>query len=160
MCELLAIERVFNNIKIDKKGYVYFMSYVINYPGDWFASQAHAASSSDKDATVYTGKASYYKGTGRKTASGEAYDSDAMAGAMTGEKVKDLPATVTVSRGNVSIEVRINDRGPFETGPDGKAIRPLKPHPTRVIDLTPAAFKALFGDTKVGVGDVQVRIPK
>jgi rare lipoprotein A len=134
------------------------MSYVLNYPGDWFVSQAGAAETPNNEGTVYTGKASWY--TGKKTANGERFDPNAMAGAMTDDKVEDLPTKVTVSRGDVSIEVRINDRGPFQKGPDNKLIRPLQPHRTRVIDLIPAAFKALFGNTDIGVGDVQVRVPK
>lgn len=41
-----------------------------------------------------------------------------------------------------SIHVTVTDRGPYIDG--------------RVIDLTPAAFQALFGSTKIGVGPVVV----
>lgn len=133
---------------------------MLNYPGDWFVPQAGAAGPSDRKETVYTGKASYYEGPSDTTSSGERFDPNAMAGAMTRDKVKHLPTTVTVSHGDVSIDVRINDRGPFLMGPDGKVVKPYQPHRTRVIDLTPAAFKALFGNKDIGVGEVQVRVPK
>jgi len=118
---------------------------------------------------VFTGYASYYNLPGKTTASGEKFDASAMTGAMTAEKVPTLPKDVKVEytktdkngkATTVSISVKVNDRGPFAVDSKGKAIKPLKPHPTRVIDLSPAAFKALAGSLEVGVIQVTVRVPQ
>jgi rare lipoprotein A (peptidoglycan hydrolase) len=115
----------------------------------------------------FSGDATYYKLPGRKTASGDEFDSNKMAAAMTAEKVK-LGETVTVAysyedeRGNTvtrTISVVVNDRGPFARDADGKAKRPLQPAPERVIDLTPAAFMKLAGTTKPGHVPVTVTVP-
>ncbi len=54
------------------------------------------------------------------------------------------------------IKVKVNDRGPFERSKDGKALRPLRPDPGIIIDLTPAAFRAMVGS--LGPGKVYVRV--
>src|SRR5262249_6506284 len=116
--------------------------------------------------TVYEGEATFYDLRGFKTASGERFDPTAMKGAMTAEKVP-LDTKVTVdythyaANGPVKtrIHVTINDRGPFAVGPDGRALRPLHPHPMRVIDLTPRAFRLLTGSTKAGHVPVRVILP-
>jgi rare lipoprotein A (peptidoglycan hydrolase) len=120
-----------------------------------------------RDSKTYQGRASFYELPGRKTASGQQYDADKMAAAMTSEKVK-LGQVVTVTythkdeHGNTTtntISMVVNDRGPFAVDETGKAIRPLQPSPDRVIDLTPAAFKSLVGTTKPGVVPVIVTVP-
>jgi hypothetical protein len=58
-----------------------------------------------------------------------------------------------------SIDVTINDTGPFARDDKGKAIRPLRPDPNIIIDLTPAAFLSLAGSLKVGVVQVIVTLP-
>jgi rare lipoprotein A len=79
---------------------------------------------------VERGKASYYakRFHGRKTASGERFDVNAMTGAH-----RKLPFGTKVKVTNVengrSVVVTINDRGPFARG--------------RVIDLTPAAARKI-----------------
>lgn len=90
------------------------------------------------------GKCSWYGPGfhGRKTASGERFNTNAMTAAH-----KTLPlgseVEVTNVRNGRTIRVRINDRGPFIKG--------------RIIDLSYAAAKAL--DTvRAGTGDVQIRI--
>ena len=55
--------------------------------------------------------------------------------------------------------VTVNDRGPFAINDKGKVVRPLKPHPIRIIDLTPTAFKTLTGDLDLGVINVRVVAP-
>jgi len=107
---------------------------------------------------TYEGDASYYDLPGNKTANGEFFDGSILAGAMQADKVPILPTEVTVKCGCGTIKVRINDRGPWATGPDGKALRPLRPHPTRIIDLTPAAFKEC-AETRTGVIKVTVEVP-
>lgn len=91
-----------------------------------------------------TGKASYYGGKlhGRKTASGERYDQNALTAAH-----KTLPfgtiVRVTAEWNQKTVEVRITDRGPFKKG--------------RVIDLSTAAAAELEMLSK-GVGDVTLEV--
>lgn len=79
---------------------------------------------------------------GRKTASGEAHDSDALTAAS-----RTLPlgskATVTNKRTGKSVDVRINDRGPFGSK-------------KRIIDLSPAAAKKLGMGAHSGTTHVKV----
>ena len=88
------------------------------------------------------GKASWYgkKFHGRKTANGEIYDMYAMTAA---HKTLPLGTYVRVHnlKNNRSIDIRINDRGPFVRG--------------RIIDLSYAAAKKLG---VVGPGTVPVKI--
>ncbi len=49
-----------------------------------------------------------------------------------------------------SIDVLVNDTGPFARGSDGRALMPLRADPNIVIDLTPTAFKTLTGNLAVG----------
>jgi rare lipoprotein A (peptidoglycan hydrolase) len=121
-----------------------------------------------KSATrVFTGQASYYNGPSPDTASMQPFDKTKIAGAMTNEKLPKFPVTaiVTYKRPGsgkiIRLPVLINDHGPFATDKSGLALRPLRPHPTRVIDLTPAAFTALTG-APVAQGildDVTVEVP-
>jgi rare lipoprotein A len=79
---------------------------------------------------------------GRKTASGEIHDSDAMTAAS-----RTLPlgskATVTNKRTGKSVDVRINDRGPFGSR-------------KRIIDLSPAAASKLGMGPRTGTTNVKV----
>ena len=91
-----------------------------------------------------SGMASWYGGNfhGRKTANGETYNMNALTAAH-----KTLPfgtrVRVTNTRNGDSVEVRINDRGPFIAG--------------RVIDLSRAAAGQI-GLTNTGVAPVKVTI--
>jgi len=110
---------------------------------------------------ILRGFASYYNLPGNETASGALFNPNAMAAAMT---AVPLGSRVTVEYCSpegqlVSIQVVVNDRGPFRTGPSGRAVRPLSPNPYRVIDLTPAAFKQLTGNLGLGVVPVTVITP-
>lgn len=77
-----------------------------------------------------TGDASYYadKFIGRTTASGEAYDPDAMTAAHRSLPFGTRVRVTRLSTGE-SVVVRINDRGPFVRG--------------RIIDLSHAAAREL-----------------
>jgi rare lipoprotein A len=92
------------------------------------------------------GKASYYATQygGRKTASGERLNNKAMTAAH-----KSLPfgteVRVTNLRNGRSVDVTINDRGPFVKG--------------RIIDLTLAAF-ARIEDLRMGLADVEIVVRK
>jgi rare lipoprotein A len=91
---------------------------------------------------LQTGKASWYGDAhhGRKTASGETFDMNALTAAH-----RTLPLGTRVLVTNLAngraIEVRINDRGPMVSD--------------RIIDLSFAAARALGG---VGAGVFRVRI--
>lgn len=104
------------------------------------------------------GKASWYGPgfQGNKTASGEIFDTNQYTAAHPtlpfGTKLK-----VTNSANGKSVIVTINDRGPFAVDNNGKAIRPLRPHPSRVIDLSKASMDKLGGS---GVIDVKLEILK
>jgi len=93
---------------------------------------------------VEEGKASYYgkKFEGRKTASGEMFNNKKLTAAH-----KTLPLGTIVRVTNLdngkSIDVRINDRGPFIGG--------------RIIDLTERAFDKI-ADRKLGTIDVSVQV--
>lgn len=122
---------------------------------------------------VFTGQASYYNPkpkrnrSPRPTASGQLFDPHRIAGAMTIDKLAKLPTTVILtyhrpgSGKAIRIPVLINDRGPFATDKYGDPIKPYRPHPMRIIDLTPAAFNALTGGSVAQgiLDDVTVQIP-
>jgi len=91
---------------------------------------------------VIEGEASYYGGkfNGRKTATGERFDEDKMTAAS-----KELPlgskATVTNEETGESVDVKVNDRGPYAKG--------------RVMDVSKGAAKEL---DMIDEGTAPVRI--
>ena len=97
-------------------------------PLRWLASTSIVLLSIAHSANAESGIASVYGYSHRKTASGERSDPWAMTAAH-----RTLPfgthVTVRHRTNGRSVRVRINDRGPFIQG--------------RVIDLTPAAARAL-----------------
>jgi rare lipoprotein A len=112
--------------------------------------QRPAASRADTPAPapeqeVETGMAAWYgdRYHGRKTASGERFDKNALTAAH-----RTLPFGTVVQVKNLSngrtVEVRINDRGPF-----GRK--------TRIIDVSRAAARALDME-RAGVVEVEVRV--
>jgi len=113
-----------------------------------------------------TGDATEYYLPGAKLAYGGTYGSTKMAAAMTPDRARN-GQTVTVSyttkdaKGNpvtTTIQVVVNDTGPFARGSDQKALHPLRPDPKVVIDLTPTAMKALTGKVHNRVA-VTVTVP-
>ena len=99
---------------------------------------------SDSPANVYVGAAPWYGPgfNGKKTASGEIFDETKLTAAHKsiplGRKVR-----VTHLGNGKSVEVLINDRGPYVAG--------------RMIDLSHAAAKAL-GMVHYGIAEVQVEL--
>ncbi len=97
-------------------------------------------------AETLKGEASYYADSlqGKKTASGEPYDKSAMTAAHRtlelGTRVK-----VTYLKTGTSVEVKINDRGPYAKG--------------RVIDLSGAAAEQL-GLKDDGHGEVEIEVSR
>lgn len=98
-----------------------------------------------------SGRASWYgpRFHGRRTASGERYDQEAMTAAMTGIALGTRVRVVRVD-GGASVVVRVNDRGPYERK-NGRWV----PHGTRVIDLSRAAMRRLGG---LDAGVIRVRV--
>ena len=103
-----------------------------------------AMTSSDATAATYTGRASWYGSQfhGRKTASGERFNMNAMTAAH-----RTLPfgtrVRVTNKRNGRSVVVRINDRGPFSGG--------------RILDVSKAAANRL-GLIATGTAPVTLQV--
>lgn len=59
-----------------------------------------------------------------------------------------------------ALNVEVDDTGPFAWDANGRLIKPLQPHPTRVIDLTPKVYQELtgFSDCNSGPGVIRVRV--
>lgn len=91
-----------------------------------------------------TGVASFYadKFQGRKTASGESFDNGALTAAHRTLPFGTMVVVKNLSNGK-TVEVRINDRGPF--------IR------KRVVDLSKSAFSRIE-DLKKGITKVQLQV--
>ena len=108
----------------------------------WGCSGKTPEQAAPQTAQQESGQASFYadKYDGRRTASGERFDQQALTAAHRtlpfGTKVK-----VTNVRNGRSVTVRINDRGPFVRG--------------RIIDLSRTAFGRI-GNPVFGVIDVTV----
>lgn len=113
--------------------------------GGGSSSSGSSSSAAKKgDGKVEKGQASYYadKFHGRATASGEKYDKRKMTGAH-----RTLPfgtiVRVTNTATGASVDVRINDRGPFKAG--------------RVVDVSRAAAEKL-GMIQAGVINCTVQV--
>lgn len=91
------------------------------------------------------GGASYYNLVGQRMTNGQMFDPEAMNAAMMKVPLGTRVKVVSASDPSKTIEVTVTDRGPHVPG--------------RVIDLTPRAFKALFGNLRAGVGSVIVLVP-
>jgi rare lipoprotein A len=120
---------------------------VLNAPAPMTApapAPAPAAAATTAIADVYEGKVAYYgsKFNGRKTASGERFDANALTMAH-----KSLPFGTRVKVTNLankrSVVVRVNDRGPARGD--------------RVGDLSQAAAKRI-GATRGGVIDAKLEV--
>ncbi len=109
-----------------------------------FLGLALLGSSASADGDVTSGEASYYhdKFQGRKTASGEAYDKDALTAA---HRTLPFGTRLRVTRIDTqqSVLVRVNDRGPAKSA--------------RVIDLSRKAAEEL-GLLTAGVANVDIVI--
>lgn len=103
-----------------------------------------AQSAAQAQAPYETGLASWYGVPfhGRLTASGERYDMEAMTAAHKTLPFGSLVLVRCVDTG-LSVEVRINDRGPFVAG--------------RIIDLSAAAGRALGLESR-GLARVELRV--
>jgi rare lipoprotein A len=115
-------------------------------PSARYADTREILTSSIQKGSVLIGKASYYgkKFHGRKTANGEIFDMYSMTAAH-----RQLPFNtileITNKENGKSVQVRINDRGPFKAD--------------RIVDLSYQAARKL-DMLKKGVVMVEVRIIK
>jgi rare lipoprotein A len=107
-----------------------------------------------------TGLASFYstRTSSSKTASGERFYDNRLTAAHPKLKFGTFVKVTNLSNKKTVI-VKINDRGPFATNKSGRAVYPLRPHPTRIIDLSLAAAKALDFHKK-GIIKVKVEVVK
>lgn len=107
---------------------------------------------------VMYGVVSYYgeKWNGRTTANMEIYDHKLLTCAS---PILPFNTVVEITNlaNNKSVVIRVNDRGPYKMDTNGKALRPLQPHPIRVLDLSEKAFKSI-GDLDKGLMNVRYRI--
>lgn len=109
-------------------------------------------------AQTLTGEASYYSVSsngGTRTASGIPL-SDVKLSAASNAYPLGSVVRVTNLANNKSVEVKITDRGPFATK-NGKTIKPLRPHPTRIIDLSRAAASSIYN---LRTGKIKVKVIK
>lgn len=108
------------------------------------SGSSSSSTASAKVGATFTGKASYYadKFEGKSTASGEPYKASKLTGAH-----RTLPfgtvVRVTNTSNGKSVDIKINDRGPFAEG--------------RVVDLSKAAAQKI-DMIKAGVVSVSVKV--
>jgi rare lipoprotein A (peptidoglycan hydrolase) len=114
------------------------------------------------EAAQLTGYATYYNLPGNTTASGQPFNPNGMNAAMTGNRAP-IGANVQVqlqSDPSSSIQVQINDTGPFARNASGAPLQPLQPDPNSIIDLTPHAFDVLTNNNRaLGRVPVVVTVP-
>jgi rare lipoprotein A len=116
-----------------------------NFPGgspngSWRDSNAAIAPSSGSERS-FSGVASFYGNeSGSKTASGQRFNQNALTAA---HRTLPFGTKLRVTRGDRSVVVTINDRGPFIRG--------------RVLDLSTGAARAI-GLTGAGVGRVNAEV--
>jgi rare lipoprotein A len=104
-------------------------------------SAGATAAPSSASGHVFSGIASFYGNeSGRRTASGQRFDQNALTCAH-----RSLPfgTKLRVTYGGRSVEVTVNDRGPYGRG--------------RVLDLSTAAARAV-GLTSAGIGRVTTEV--
>ena len=125
-------------------GLFLFLALIFTVMSKFFVTALVLILSAASFAQIQTGKASFYadKFDGRPTASGEKYRHNKLTGAHKtlpfGTKVK-----VTHTHNHRSVEVVINDRGPWVEG--------------RIIDLSRSAAEAL-GFVNQGLAEVQLEV--
>jgi len=103
------------------------------------------------------GIASHYavRTNGRTTASGIPLDDNKLTAASVIFPLNSKVEVTNLNNGK-TVVVKITDTGPFAVCGKGRAIRPLRRHPTRIIDMSQASAKAL-GFVKNGITRVEVK---
>lgn len=95
---------------------------------------------------------------GTRTASGIPLRNDSYTAAHTTLPFGTIVKVTNLSNGKEVI-VKITNRGPYATNSKGRAIKPLRRHPTRIIDLSQAAASKLEF-LKSGITKVRVNVIK
>ncbi|CAE6936415.1 Lytic transglycosylase with a strong preference for naked glycan strands that lack stem peptides [Vibrio sp. B1FLJ16] len=135
-----------NNLKPMKRLNLIFIAFILNLLAGCSSTLAVDLDQTNGYSKSHEliGKASWYsnKFHGKRTASGERYNKSAYTAAH-----KSLPfgtiVRVTNTANSKTVDVKINDRGPFVKG--------------RVIDLSQKAFEQI-GNIKEGVAPVKIEI--
>lgn len=141
-------ENGFYKVNTDSgEGYV-FGSYLASgatktKTGTGAGSTAGATTTKTGTGQIETCKASFYT-EGQKTANGETFNTNALTAAHKTLKFNTMVRVTNKANGK-SVDVRINDRGPFVAG--------------RCIDLSRAAFSRIAA-TSAGVASVTVEVLK
>ena len=106
----------------------------------------------------FYGHASYYgkKWNGRNTANMEIYDCTKLTCASPKLPFNTIIKVTNIDN-NKSVKIRVNDRGPFRMDQEGALVRPLEPHPKRVLDLSRKSFR-MIGDLSKGILRVKYEI--
>lgn len=102
------------------------------------------------------GYATYYSvksNGGTRTASGVPLSDSALTGASCYYALGSI-VRVTNPKNGKSVDVKITDRGPFAKSCNGSLLRPLRPHPYRIIDLSLAAARRIYS-LEIGVIEVK-----
>jgi rare lipoprotein A len=102
------------------------------------------------------GYATYYSvksNGGTQTASGIALSDSAFTAASCCYALGSI-VRVTNPKNGKSVDVKITDRGPFAKSTNGAVTRPLRPHPSRIIDLSVAAARHIYS-LEIGVIEVK-----
>lgn len=115
---------------------------VLSAPAIADTSARNASASAGETARAFTGSASWYGPGfhGRRTANGERFDQNGLTAA---HKTLPFGTKVRVTKGDRSVVVRINDRGPFVRG--------------REIDLSRGAAQAV-GLLSAGIASVRLEV--
>ena len=104
------------------------------------------------------GLATYYSistNGGSTTSSGVPLSDNKLTAASVIFPLKSKLLITNLTNGK-SITVTVTDTGPFATNSNGRAIRPLRAHPSRIVDVSLAAAKALSFHGK-GIAKVKVQ---
>lgn len=104
------------------------------------------------------GEASYYTiacNGGTQTASGIPLCDKSYTAASTRFPLGSLVRVTNLANGK-SVVVKITDRGPFATS-NGKTVKPLRSHPTRIVDLSRAAASSIYN---LQTGKIKVKATK
>ncbi len=113
-------------------------------------------------ATDLSGYATFYNLPGSTTSTGQPFDPNGMTAAMTRDRAPPGTNVQVRLQGDPStaITVQVNDTGPFARDAAGRPLRPLRPDPDIVIDLTPHAFDLLTNNNRqLGRVPVIVTVP-
>ena len=105
-----------------------------------------------------TSRCSWYGGAfhGRLAASGRPYNMLAFSAAHCRLPLGSWVRVVNL-KNHRAVIARVTDRGPYRIDAGGRVVRPLRPHPTRGLDLSYAAARKLRM-LKMGVAPIEMEV--